>query len=83
MVTRSEGGDQLIGLLGQGKELSAKALFHFSGGFIGKGEGHNFRDGQRIWFSQKEVQNSIDEYRGLAGSGSCYHHDIAVPGGLC
>jgi hypothetical protein len=55
METGSEGDDQVIGLLGQRKELSSKPLLHFSGGFIRKGEGHDFRDSQGIWFSEEEV----------------------------
>ena len=82
MVTGSESGDQVIGLLGQAKELRAKPLLHFSGGFVGKGEGHDLRDGQGAWLSQEEVEDAIDQDRGLTGPGSRDHHDIAVPGCL-
>src|SRR6267378_5596537 len=82
MVTSSEGSDHVIGLLGQTKELRAEPLLHFSGGFVGEGESHDLRDGQGVWLSQKEVENTIDEDRGLAGPGSRNHHDIAVPGGF-
>ena len=64
------------------EELRAKPLLHFSCGFIGEGKGHDFRDGQGIWLSQEEVEDAIDEDRGLAGPGSRDHHDIAVPGCL-
>ena len=55
MVSGSERGDQVIRLLGQTKELRVKPLLHFSRGFVGKGEGHDFRDSQGIWFSEEEV----------------------------
>ena len=83
MVTGPENGDHVIGLLSQTKELRAKPLLHFSGGFVGEGQGHDLRDGQRVRFSQEEVKDAIDEDRGLASPGSCNHHDIAVPGGFC
>ncbi len=83
MVSGPEGVDQVIGLLGQTKQLNAKPLLHFSGGFIGEGEGHDLRDGQGVRLSQEKVQDTIDEDRGFAGPGSRDHHDVAVPGGLC
>ena len=82
MVTGLEDGDHVIGLLGQTKELRAEPLLHFSCGFVGEGEGHDLCDGQGIWLSQEEVEDAIDEDRGLAGPGSRNHHDIAVPGGF-
>lgn len=83
MVSGSERGDQVIRLLGEAKELRVKPLLHFCRGFVGEGEGHDFRNGQGVRFSQEEVQDTIDEDRGFAGPGSCNYHDIAIPGGLC
>src|SRR6267143_487278 len=82
MVTGPEDGDHVISLLGQTKELRAEPLFYFSCGFVGEGEGHNLCDGQGVWLSQEEVEDAIDEDRGLAGPGSRNYHDITVPGGL-
>ncbi len=82
MVTGSEDGEHVIGLLGQTKELRAEPLLHFSCGFVGEGEGHDLRNGQGIRLSQEEVEDAIDEDRGLTSPGSRNHHDITVPGGL-
>ncbi len=82
MVAGPEGGDHVIGLLGQAKELCAEPLLHFGCGFIGEGEGHDLCDGQGVRLSQEEVEDAIDEDRGLASPGSRNHYDIAVPGRL-
>ena len=82
MVTGPESGDQVIGLLGQAKELRAEPLLHFCCGFIGEREGHNLRHGQGVWLSQEEVEDSIDQDRSLAGPGSRHYHNITVPEGL-
>jgi len=82
MVPGLEGDDHVVGLLGQTKELHAKPLLHFSCGFVGESERHDLCDGQRVWLSQDEIEDAVDENRGLAGPGSRNHHDIAVPGGF-
>ena len=82
MITGTKDVDLLISLLGQAKELCAEPLLHFSGGFVGESEGHDLRDGQVVWLSHEEVEDTIDKDRGLAGPGSRDHHDIAVPGCL-
>ena len=64
------------------KELHPEPLLHFGCGFVGEGESHDLRDGQWVWLSQEEVEDTIDEDRGLAGPSSRNHHDIAVPGCL-
>lgn len=83
MIASPEDGDEIIGLLCQTKELLAQPLLHFSRSLVREGQGHNLRDGQGAWFSEKKVEDAIDKNRGLAGPGSRHHHDIAVPGCLC
>ena len=83
MVPGPKGSDQVIILLGQAKELHPKPLFHFRCRFVCERECDNLRDGQWVRLSHEEVEDAIDKDRGLAGPGSCDHHDIAVPGCLC
>ena len=80
MVPGQEGGDHVIILLGQAKELQPEPLLHFSCGFVSEGESHDLRNSQRIRFSQQKVEDTVDEDRGLARPGSRDYHDIAVPG---
>src|SRR5687767_4549829 len=83
MVARPEDGDHVFRLLGQSTKLRAKPLLHFSSGFVRKGEGHDFRNSYGARLSHEEIEDAIDEDRGLAGSGSCDHDDVAIPGCLC
>ena len=78
MITGPEGGYHVICLLGQAKELRAKPLLHFTCGFVGEGEGHDLRDGQGVRLPHEEIEDAIDEDRGLASPGPRDHHDIAV-----
>ena len=76
VITGTKDCDQVIVLLGQMKELRAKPLLHFSGGFVGEGERHDLRDDQWVRLSQEEVEDAIDEDRGLASPGSCNHRSM-------
>ena len=82
MIPGTKDRDHVIGLLGQTKKLRPESLLHFSGGFVGEGQGYNLRDRQGVWLSQEEIEDTIDENGGLAGAGSRDYHDIAIPGCL-
>lgn len=83
MIAGPEGCDHVFRSLGQLKKLRAKPLLHFGGSFIRKSEGHDFCDGDGSRLSHEEIEDTIDENRGLAGSGSCDYDDIAIAGCLC
>ncbi|MCG3768404.1 MAG: hypothetical protein JW394_0510 [Nitrospira sp.] len=82
VVAGPENLAQFIIMIGQAKELRPQPLLHLSGSLISKGEGHDLRDRQGTRLPQEEIENAIDQDRGLAGSGSCHHDDIAIPSGL-